>query len=38
LLLLGIVPTPWALAGAMLVVAAAALIAYGQGRFIPKPA
>lgn len=33
LVLLGIVPTPWALAGAAVVVAAAALVAYGQGRF-----
>ena len=33
LVLLGIVPTPWALAGALIVVAAAALVAYGQGRF-----
>lgn len=32
LLLLGIVPTPWALAGAAVVVAAAALVAYGQRR------
>jgi drug/metabolite transporter (DMT)-like permease len=33
LLLLGLVPTPWALAGALLVAGAAALVAYGQGRF-----
>ncbi|HWV21176.1 MAG TPA: DMT family transporter [Devosia sp.] len=33
LVLLGIVPSPWALAGALVVVAAAALVAYGQGRF-----
>ena len=33
LVLLGIVPTPWALAGAAVVVSAAALVAYGQGRF-----
>lgn len=33
LVLLGIVPTPWALAGALIVVGAAALVAYGQGRF-----
>lgn len=33
LMLLGIVPTPWALAGAAVVVSAAALVAYGQGRF-----
>lgn len=37
LVLLGIVPTPWALAGALIVVAAAALVAYGQGRFFRKP-
>ncbi|RYE57469.1 MAG: hypothetical protein EOP20_07385 [Hyphomicrobiales bacterium] len=36
LVLLGIVPTPWALAGALVVVGAAALVAYGQGRFSPK--
>lgn len=33
LVLLGLVPTPWALAGALVVVAAAALVAHGQGRF-----
>ncbi|KRA99330.1 hypothetical protein ASD83_02035 [Devosia sp. Root685] len=33
LVLLGIVPSAWALAGALVVVAAAALVAYGQGRF-----
>ena len=33
LVLLGNVPTPWALAGALVVVAAAAMVAYGQGRF-----
>lgn len=36
LVLLGNVPTLWALAGAMVVVGAAALVAYGQGRFGPK--
>lgn len=36
LILLGIVPAPIALLGALLVVGAAALVAYGQGRFTPK--
>lgn len=36
LVLLGNVPSLWALAGAMVVVGAAALVAYGQGRFGPK--
>ncbi|WP_051960654.1 DMT family transporter [Devosia riboflavina] len=36
LLLLGIVPSAGALAGALVVVAAAAIVAYGQGRFGQK--
>lgn len=36
LLLLGIVPSAWALAGALVVVAAAAIVAHGQGRFGQK--
>ncbi|MBO9587744.1 DMT family transporter [Devosia sp.] len=36
LLLLGIAPSAWALTGALVVVAAAAIVAYGQGRFARK--
>lgn len=37
LVLLGNVPTFWALAGAVVVVGAAALVAYGQGRWSKRP-
>lgn len=36
--LLGVVLDAWSVAGAVVVVAAAALVAYGQGRFSGKPA
>jgi len=37
LLLLGVVLDAWTVSGALVVVAAAALVAYGQGRFSNKP-
>lgn len=36
--LLGVALDAWSVSGALIVVGAAALVAYGQGRFSPKPA
>lgn len=38
LVLLGVALDAWSVAGALVVVGAAALVAYGQGRFVAKPA